>query len=187
MLGLDEKAQPENDSSSFLGNAPVSDTKRQLAAAGTAATTTTGGQGLPDQYACVDETLYQMVRWLPPTSDTWFQSKDQLEGTETYGTANVNTEQWSTTFATLPFSKIMLQSGDGTQRVVFTKDAFKASASDDGYMSILTSTLDDQGSTTAPATAGTAGSMLKWETANGQFKLATQAQADQGTAGGDTT
>jgi len=72
MLGIDEKAQPKNDNSSFLGNA-TPEPKRQLVAAGTTATgTTTEG----DQYACVDQTLYQMVRWLPASSQTWFKSSD---------------------------------------------------------------------------------------------------------------
>jgi hypothetical protein len=125
MFAGDEKAQPKNDPSSSLGNAPVSDTKRQLQATGTAATTTTG-QGHPDQYACVDQTLYQMVRWLPPTSQVWFNAKDQLKGTAAYAVANDNSQQWSTNWSTLPFSNIMLQSGDGTKRVVFTRDGLNA-------------------------------------------------------------
>jgi hypothetical protein len=82
MLGMEEKAQPKNANASFLGKAP--EPKRELTVATTGGSTT-GTTTEGDQYACVDQTLYQMVRWLPASSQTWFQATDSLMGTAVYG------------------------------------------------------------------------------------------------------
>jgi len=69
MLGMDGEAQPSSEDSSFLGNAEP-ESKRQLSTTGTAATT--GPATFKDQFSCVDDNLFQMVRWLPSSSQEWF-------------------------------------------------------------------------------------------------------------------
>jgi len=109
---MEEEAKPSNDG--FLGNVNP-ESKRELTVAATTATGTTTNV---DQYACVDQTLYQMVRWLPPSSAEWFKSQDQMKGTDSYGTINDNSQQWSMTFASKQFNQIMLQSGDKSKKVI---------------------------------------------------------------------
>ena len=43
---------------------------------------------------------WRLVRYLPPTSNAWHPTNDNLVGTETYGTAYNNTNAWSIPFGT---------------------------------------------------------------------------------------
>jgi len=88
MLGMEEKAQPKNDPSSFLGNAP--DSKRALTTAAAVAGNA-DSQSL-DYYACSNSDLYKMVRWVPATSTEWFKSNDNLQGSSEYGVKNDMTQ-----------------------------------------------------------------------------------------------
>jgi hypothetical protein len=34
--------------------------------------------GHDDKYACIDNSVYVLVRWLPPNSTTWYRASDNL-------------------------------------------------------------------------------------------------------------
>jgi hypothetical protein len=40
-----------------------------------------------------------------------------MKGTDSYGTINDNSQQWSMTYAAKQYNQIMLQSGDKTKKV----------------------------------------------------------------------
>ena len=56
--------------------------------------------------------VFRKVKWIPPTSSSWFSTNDHLEGIETVGEEANDAAEWSIYFKNLNFTKMLFATGD---------------------------------------------------------------------------